>query len=97
MTDRPHITAARTAFGVLLVAALLTIAAVGTAGTAAAEPIDGKGNDVCPCEPLSIGSGTLSIAEVTDLGDRIGTLTVELPTDRFEDLDAVVLATPSPN
>ncbi|MEF8841669.1 MAG: hypothetical protein V5A62_08585 [Haloarculaceae archaeon] len=95
-TDLPHITARRTAFGVLLVAALLTTAVVGTTGTAAAA-LDGEGDDVCPCGALSIGSGTPSTVEVGHLDDRIGTLAIELTTDWFRDLDAVVLATPSPN
>ena len=43
-----HITAGRTAIRLLLVAAVLTAGIVGTVGTAAAEPMDGKGNDVYP-------------------------------------------------
>lgn len=94
MTKHTHITAGRTAFRILLVAALLTTAVVGTTGTAAAAPLDGKGNDVCPCEPLSIGNGLLP---TVDLHDSIGTFTVELATGWFQSLDTIVLATPSPN
>jgi len=97
MTDLPHITAGPTAFRVLLVAALRTTAAVGTAGTAAAEPIDGKGNDVCPCGALSIGSGPLATVEAVAPGGRIGTLAVGLTTGWFQNGDTVVLATPGPN
>jgi hypothetical protein len=43
-----HITAGRTATRVLLVAVLLTAAVAGTSGMAAAEPMDGKGDDPFP-------------------------------------------------
>jgi hypothetical protein len=45
-----HITAGRTAIRLLLVAAVLTAGIVGTVGTAAAEPMDGKGDDPYPDE-----------------------------------------------
>jgi hypothetical protein len=93
MVKLTHITAGRTAFRILLVAALLTTAVVGTTGTAAAS-LDGKGNDVCPCEPLSVGNGVLPIV---DLNDPTGTLIGELTTGWFQNLDTIVLATPSPN
>lgn len=96
MAKFTHITAGRTALRILLVAALLTTAMVGTTGTAAAS-LDGKGNDVCPCEPLSIGSGSLTTVEFGHLNDRVGTLTGELLTGWFQDLDRITLATPSPN
>jgi hypothetical protein len=94
MAKPTHITAGRTAFRILLIAALLTTAVVGTTSTAAAAPLDGKGNDVCPCEPLSIGSGSLPIVDLTD---PVGTLIVELATSWFQNIDTIVLATPSPN
>jgi hypothetical protein len=50
-----HITAGRTAIRALLVAVVLTAGIAGTAGTAAAEPMDGKGNDV-PTLPPSLYS-----------------------------------------
>lgn len=96
MIDLRHTTAGRTAFGILLVAALLTTAAVGTAGTAAAS-LDGKGNDVCPCEPLSVVSDPSSIVEVGHLGDRVGTLVLDPGTGWLRGPGTVVLATPSPN
>jgi len=43
-----HITAGRTAIRLLLVATVLTVGIVGTAGTAAAEPMDGMGDDPYP-------------------------------------------------
>jgi len=43
-----HITAGRTAIRLLLIAAVLTAGIVGTAGMAAAEPMDGKGDDPYP-------------------------------------------------
>lgn len=46
MTERIHITAGRTAFRALLIAVVLTASVAGTVGMAAAEPIDGKGDDV---------------------------------------------------
>jgi hypothetical protein len=42
------ITGGRTAIKALLITAVLTVGIVGGIGTAAAEPIDGKGNDVYP-------------------------------------------------
>jgi len=48
MTALNHITAGRTAIRVLLVAVVLTAATAGTVGTAAAEPMDGKGDDPFP-------------------------------------------------
>jgi hypothetical protein len=41
-----HITAGRTAIRALIITVVLTAGIVGTSGLAAAEPIDGKGNDV---------------------------------------------------
>lgn len=46
MTEHIHITAGRTALRTLLIAVVLTASVAGTVGMAAAEPIDGKGNDV---------------------------------------------------
>jgi hypothetical protein len=43
-----HITAGRTATRLLLVAVVLTAAVAGTSGMAAAEPMDGKGDDPFP-------------------------------------------------
>jgi hypothetical protein len=43
-----HITAGRTVIKALLVTVVVTVGVAGTVGTAAAEPIDGKGNDVYP-------------------------------------------------
>ena len=43
-----HITAGRIATRLLLVAVLLTAAVAGTSGMAAAEPMDGKGDDPFP-------------------------------------------------
>jgi len=43
-----HITAGRTAIRALLVAVVLTTAVAGSVGVAAAEPMDGKGNDPFP-------------------------------------------------
>jgi hypothetical protein len=43
-----HITAGRTAIRALLVAVVLTAGVAGTVGTAAAEPMDGKGDDRFP-------------------------------------------------
>ena len=43
-----HITAGRTATRVLLIAVVLTAAVAGTSGMAAAEPMDGKGDDPFP-------------------------------------------------
>jgi hypothetical protein len=48
MTAPNHVTAGRTASRVLLVAVVLAAAIAGTVGTAAAEPMDGKGNDPYP-------------------------------------------------
>ena len=48
-----HITVGRTAITALLVAVLVTAGIVGGVGTAAAEPMDGKGNDV-PTIPLTL-------------------------------------------
>jgi hypothetical protein len=48
MTALNHITAGRTAIRVLLVAVVLAGAIAGTVGTAAAEPMDGKGDDPYP-------------------------------------------------
>jgi hypothetical protein len=43
-----HITVGRTAIRALLVAVVVTAGVVGTSGMAAAEPMDGKGNDPYP-------------------------------------------------
>ena len=43
-----HITAGRTAIRVLLIAVVLTAGVAGTSGMAAAEPMDGKGDDPYP-------------------------------------------------
>jgi hypothetical protein len=43
-----NITVGRTAIKALLITAVLTAGIVGGIGTAAAEPMDGKGNDVYP-------------------------------------------------
>ncbi|SEP32079.1 hypothetical protein SAMN04487948_1502 [Halogranum amylolyticum] len=43
-----HITAGRTAIRALLIAVVLTAGIAGTSGTAAADPMDGKGNDPFP-------------------------------------------------
>jgi hypothetical protein len=48
MKARTHITVGRTAIRALLVAVVLTAGIAGTAGMAAAEPMDGKGNDPFP-------------------------------------------------
>jgi hypothetical protein len=48
MTAPNHVTAGRTASRVLLVAVVLAAAIAGTVGTAAAEPMDGKGDDPFP-------------------------------------------------
>jgi hypothetical protein len=55
MTGLDHITAGRTTIRALLVAVLLT-AAIGAAGTASANVIDGKGNDVL------VGTGDDAVA-----------------------------------
>jgi len=47
MTGR-NVTTGRTAIRTLLAAVVLTAGLVGTAGTAAAEPMDGKGDDPYP-------------------------------------------------
>jgi hypothetical protein len=43
-----HITAGRTVLKALLVAVVVTAGVAGTVGTAAAEPMDGKGDDPYP-------------------------------------------------
>lgn len=43
-----HITAGRTTIRALLIAVVLTAGIAGTGGMAAAEPMDGKGNDPFP-------------------------------------------------
>jgi hypothetical protein len=48
MNALTHITIGRTATRLILVAVLLTAAVAGTSGMAAAEPMDGKGNDPFP-------------------------------------------------
>jgi hypothetical protein len=50
-----NITVGRTAIKALLIAAVLTAGIVSGVGTAAAEPLDGKGNDV-PTLPPSLYS-----------------------------------------
>ena len=62
-----HITAGRTAIRALLVAVLLTAGIVGTAGTAAAEPMDGKGDDPFPPTLYSLdGKGNDVLYESLD-------------------------------
>lgn len=58
MKGLDHITAGRTAIRTLVVAVVLTAAIAGTGGTAAAEPIDGKGNDVL----TGVGNDVLTYA-----------------------------------
>lgn len=55
MKELTYVTAGRTVIKALLVAAVLTAVIVGGVGTTAAEPLDGKGNDV-PTLPPSLYS-----------------------------------------
>ena len=48
MKAQTHITVGRTAIRMFLVAVVLTAAVAGTSGMAAAEPMDGKGDDPYP-------------------------------------------------
>ena len=57
MTVLDHITAGRTVLRALLIAVVVTAGIAGVAGTVAAEPMDGKGDDPFP-PSLTLGSWT---------------------------------------